>query len=191
MEKVRESHGIWRAQKNTNPVNYMCSVVLIIAGKDLPVPISRAQNVSCWNGKTTGAPPPPPPPPPISLSQGLDDGTPPSLRVWISLCNTQNNSRWMSFNKEIGDNISPLFTHFSLPFPAVGSECHLFWPFGGWQVLWLNVDIYCILTSANFQKRNWGCSLCLCREYNVHVYKAISRKVVANSVRDNPGRYCR
>ena len=40
MEKVMESHGIWRAQKNTNPVNYMCSVVLIITGKDLPVPIS-------------------------------------------------------------------------------------------------------------------------------------------------------
>ena len=119
MEKVMESHGIWRAQKNTNPVNYMCSVVLIITGKDLPIPNSRVQNVSCWNGNSEEPAPPPPPSP------------------------------------------------------------------------YLYVDIYCILTSANFQKRNWGCSLCLCREYNVHVYKAISRKVVANSARDNPERYCR
>ena len=50
--KVMESHGIWRAQKNTNPVNYMCSVVLIITGKDLPIPHSRVQNVSCWNGNS-------------------------------------------------------------------------------------------------------------------------------------------
>ena len=74
MEKVMESHGIWRAQKNTNPVNYMCSVVLIITGKDLPVPISGVQNVSCWNGNSEEAPPPPPPP--IPLSQGLDDRDP-------------------------------------------------------------------------------------------------------------------
>ena len=52
MEKLMESHGIWRAQKNTNPVNYMCSVVLIITGKDLPIPNSRVQNVSCWNGNS-------------------------------------------------------------------------------------------------------------------------------------------
>ena len=52
MEKAMESHGIWRTQKNTNLVNYMCSVVLIISGKDLPVPISRVQNVSCWNGNS-------------------------------------------------------------------------------------------------------------------------------------------
>ena len=71
MEKVMESHGIWRAQKNTNPVNYMCSVVLIITGKDLPVPISRVQNVSCWNGNSVE-----PPPPPTPLSQGLDDRDP-------------------------------------------------------------------------------------------------------------------
>ena len=73
MEKVMESHGIWRAQKNTNPVNYMCSVVLIITGKDLPIPNSRVQNVSCWNGNSEE---PPPPPPPIPLSQGLDDRDP-------------------------------------------------------------------------------------------------------------------
>ena len=74
MEKVMESHGIWRAQKNTNPVNYMRSVVLIITGKDLPVPISRAQNVSCWNGNSEE--PGPHPRPPIPLSQGLDDRDP-------------------------------------------------------------------------------------------------------------------
>ena len=131
MEKLMESHGIWRAQKNTNPVNYMCSVVLIITGKDLPIPNSRVQNVSCRNGNSEEPAPPPPPPPYLRVWM---TGTPPSLRIWISHCNTQNNSRWMSFNKEIGDNISLLFTHFSLPFPAVGSECHLFLPFGGWQV---------------------------------------------------------
>ena len=70
MEKVMESHGIWRAQKNTNPVNYMCSVVLIITGKDLPIPNSRVQNVSCWNGNSEE--PARPPPPTIPLSQGLD-----------------------------------------------------------------------------------------------------------------------
>ena len=166
----------------------MCSVVLIITGKDLPVPISRVQNVSCWNGNSEEPGGPTPPPPYLRVWM---TGTPPSLRVWISHCNTQNNSRWMSFNKEIGNNISLLFTHFSLPFPAVGSECHLFFTFWGLASLWLNVYIYCTLTSANFQKRNWGCSLCLCREYNVHVYKAISRKVVAKSARDNPERYCR
>ena len=66
-----------------------------------------------------------------------------------------------------------------------------FFTFWGLASLWLNVYIYCILTSAKFQKRNWGCSLCLCREYNIHVYQAISRKVVAKSARDNPERYCR
>ena len=71
MEKVMESHGIWRAQKNTNPVNYMCSVVLIITGKDLPVPISRVQNVSCWNGNSEEPRGPPPTPPPY-------------LRVWMT-----------------------------------------------------------------------------------------------------------
>ena len=69
MEKVMESHGIWRAQKNTNPVNYMCSVVLIITGKDLPIPNSRVQNVSCWNGNSEE-------PAPTPLSQGLDDRDP-------------------------------------------------------------------------------------------------------------------
>ena len=72
MEKVMESHGIWRAQKNTNPFNYMCSVVLIITGKDLPIPNSRVQNVSCWNGNSEE----PAPPPPTPLSQGLDDWDP-------------------------------------------------------------------------------------------------------------------
>ena len=72
MEKLMESHGIWRAQKNTNPVNYMCSVVLIITGKDLPIPNSRVQNVSFWNGNSEE----PAPPSPIPLSQGLDDRDP-------------------------------------------------------------------------------------------------------------------
>ena len=76
MEKVMESHGIWRAQKNTNPVNYMCSVVLIITGKDLPIPISRVQNVSCWNGNSE-EPAPPPLPPYLRVWM---TGTPPSLR---------------------------------------------------------------------------------------------------------------
>ena len=74
--KVMESHGIWRAQKNTNPVNYMCSVVLIITGKDLPIPNSRVQNVSCWNGNSEE------PAPPHLLISG--SGWPGPLLLWGS-----------------------------------------------------------------------------------------------------------
>ena len=44
-----------------------------------------------------------------------------------------HNPRWKSFHLEIWD-ISLLYTHFSLLFLALGSESHLFLPFGGWQV---------------------------------------------------------
>ena len=43
---------------------------------------------------------------------------------WYVTSNTHN-PRWKSFHLEIWD-ISRLFTHFSLVFPALGSESHIF-----------------------------------------------------------------
>ena len=143
MEKVMEFEELKRIQT----LSITC-VVLIITGKDLLVPIWRVQNVSCWNGNSEepGGPAPHPLfldqteaqrvkknfwrlPPPTYLRAWMA-GTPPSLKVWICHCNTQNNPHWKSFHKEIGENISLLFAHFSLPFPAVGSECHIFYLLG-------------------------------------------------------------